>query len=101
MITDTESPSCGRIFTTFPKKGMNQLILKMLHPDPEIRISIEEALNDRCIKTIECCSPDVDNETDDTDNTTIFNVVHKDSLRATQKKLQRLHRHLPPEKKRP
>ncbi|OKL63948.1 hypothetical protein UA08_00676 [Talaromyces atroroseus] len=97
VISDEESPFCGRIFTTFPKKGMNQLILKMLHPDPEVRISIEEALNDRCIKTIDCCSPDIDHETD-TD--TIFNAVYKDSLRAARKKMQKMHRHLPPGEKR-
>lgn len=97
VITDSESPSCGRIFTTFPKKGMNQVILKMLHPDPEIRISIEEALNDRCIKTIDCCSPDVNQETG---TNPVFNVVNKDSLRAARRKMQKMHRHLPPEKKR-
>jgi protein-serine/threonine kinase len=98
VITDESLPSCGRIFTTFPKKGMNQLILKMLHPDAEVRISIEEALNDRCVKTIDCCSPDIDNEVDT--DTSIFNVVHKDSLRAARKKMQKMHRHLPPGEKR-
>ncbi|EED17604.1 serine/threonine protein kinase, putative [Talaromyces stipitatus ATCC 10500] len=102
VITETESPTCGRIFTTFPKKGLNQLVLKMLHPDPETRISIEEALNDKCIQTIDCCSPDIEHETTQQINQgtrmdTVFDVINKDSLRMARKKA---HRHLPPEKKR-
>jgi serine/threonine protein kinase len=98
VITETESPTCGRIFTTFPKKGLNHLILKMLHPDPEIRISIEDALNDRCIQTIDCCSPDIEQEVpqqivQETRMETVFDVVNKDSLRMARKKA---HRHLPP-----
>lgn len=96
VITDSESPTCGRIFTTFPKKGMNQLILKMLHPDPEIRITIEEALNDQCVRTIDCCSPDIDHEISENRTETVFDIVNKSSLKMTRKKL---HRHLPPAKK--
>ena len=98
IITETESPTCGRIFTTFPKRGLNLLILKMLHPDPEIRISIEDALKDRCIQTIDCCSPDVEQEVSqkiaqDTGMQSVFDVVNEDSLRMARKKA---HRHLPP-----
>lgn len=83
---------------TFPKRGLNHLILKMLHPDPEIRISIEDALNDRCIQTIDCCSPDIEQEAPqqiakETRMQSLFDVVNKDSLRVAQKKA---HRHLPP-----
>ncbi|KUL92157.1 hypothetical protein ZTR_02523 [Talaromyces verruculosus] len=102
IITETESPTCGRIFTTFPKKGLNHLILKMLHPDPEIRISIEDALNDRCIQTIDCCSPDIEHEApqpivQQTRMQSVYDVVTKDSLRMARKKA---HRHLPPGGKR-
>lgn len=98
IITETESPTCGRIFTTFPKRGLNHLILKMLHPDPEIRISIEDALNDRCIQTIDCCSPDIEQEApqkiaQDARMQSVFDVVNEDSLRMARKKA---HRHLPP-----
>ncbi|KAE8553538.1 hypothetical protein TMatcc_007020 [Talaromyces marneffei ATCC 18224] len=100
-ITETEAPTCGRIFTTFPKKGLNQLVLKMLHPDPEIRISIEDALNDRCIQTIDCCSPDIEHKApqkivEKTGMQSVFDVVNNDSLRMARKKA---HRHLPPDGK--
>lgn len=70
----------------------------MLHPDPEIRISIEDALKDRCIQTIDCCSPDVEQEVSqkiaqDTGMQSVFDVVNEDSLRMARKKA---HRHLPP-----
>lgn len=103
VITEIESPACGRIFTTFPKSGLNKLILKMLHPDPEIRISIVDALNDPCIKTIDCCSPDSELETaplakQENRIGTIFDVVNKSNLRVTR---QKMHRHLPPQFERP
>lgn len=70
----------------------------MLHPDPEIRVSIEDALNDRCIQTIDCCSPDIEQDppqqiAQQSRVQSVFDVVNKDSLRLAQKKA---HRHLPP-----
>lgn len=58
LVTGNDYPSCGKIFDALPKPPLRRLLLRMLHPDPIIRITIEEALNCRFVKAIDCCCPD-------------------------------------------
>lgn len=51
-------PSCGRVFNAFPKPPFRRILLQMLQPDPNRRVTIHEVLNDRWVKRIECCCPD-------------------------------------------
>lgn len=57
-ISCSNMPSCGEGFDFIPKKPLKRLIFRMLNPDPTKRITINEALNDRWVKGIECCCPD-------------------------------------------
>jgi len=83
-------PNCGPYFTSFPPT-LKRLLLKMAHPNPEKRITIHEALNDRWVKQLECCSP----EAEDTPKSSI-NAASKDSCRKAAKFDKRvLHNHIP------
>ena len=57
LITDEDHPSCGRLFKAIQKPGLRRLLLKMMHPDPLLRLSVEEALHSSWMKTVECCCP--------------------------------------------
>ena len=55
-IVDTEMPTgIGKVFNAITKPALRLLLLKMLHPIPEKRISIQDALADRWLKGVECC----------------------------------------------
>ena len=55
-ITDTSYPvGVGKVFTKLEKPALKLLLLRMLHPIPEARLSIQDALNDKWLKGIECC----------------------------------------------
>ena len=57
--TDTAHPTaCGPCFALLPKPAIRVLLLRMLHPEPAARASIHEILNDRWVRTIECCTHD-------------------------------------------
>lgn len=45
-------PRCGPIFSTLLSRGMERCVLKMLHPVPEIRLSIKEALENAWVQSI-------------------------------------------------
>lgn len=86
-ITKRESPSCGRAFAALPHTGVMRLILKMLHPDPDMRVSIQAALQDRAMRGVVCCSPDVDDQEAEPD-------AMDDGDIHTE--IKRKHNHLPP-----
>jgi serine/threonine protein kinase len=97
IITETEYPSCGRIFSALPKRSLKRLILQMLHPDPGRRIAIRDILEDRWMKTVECCCSE-SMKVDETDMS--IDAADKHSGKLARIKLQRMHNHIPPEKKR-
>jgi protein-serine/threonine kinase len=98
IITETEYPSCGRVFSALPKAALRRLILKMLHPDPERRITIQDALSDRWVKRIECCCSDVKDVNKTIDS---IDAADKGSAKvAGQMILHKVHNHLPPERRR-
>lgn len=96
-IDENTYPQCGPIFNALPSHSQRRCILKMLHPDPDQRCSIRDALNDRWIKGIDCCAPDprglaLANGLD---------VSKLDSHKVAAKmKVQAKHDHLPPPVKR-
>lgn len=57
-LADMDIASFGRAFTHLPSFGLQRLLLSMLNPDPQKRISIDTALNDRFVRSIDCCCPD-------------------------------------------
>ncbi|KAE8350159.1 kinase-like domain-containing protein [Aspergillus coremiiformis] len=60
-LTGDNSP-LPRLFKHFleniPEEGLASLLLRMLHPFPEQRITIFEALEDPWLRDIECCIPE-------------------------------------------
>ena len=57
-IDENNFPLCGPIFNSLPTNSQRRCILKMLHPDPDKRCTIDDALHDRWVKHVDCCSPD-------------------------------------------
>lgn len=89
IITDTDYPSCGRIFTAIPRLSLRRALLKMLHPDPARRISIENVMTELGVRTIECCCPDPNSIT----------VTSNGNVRSSCKLPSIPHNHAPPLKK--
>jgi len=96
-IDENTYPQCGPIFNALPSPSHRRCILKMLHPDPNKRCSIKEALHDRWIKGIDCCSPEERGPT-------VSNGIDVSKMGcervAAKMKVQAKHDHLPPRIKR-
>lgn len=58
VIDENTHPQCGPLFSSHLSHSQRRCILKMLHPDPDRRCTINDALHDRWVKGIECCSPE-------------------------------------------
>ncbi len=115
LITDDASlPRCGELFINIEPLALRRLILRMMHPMPEKRIGIHDALNDRWVKTIECCSPEecedgvggVGGSGNGEDGKSgsppkfFFDVCDKRSCKMGKKGgIRKLHNHLPPVKR--
>lgn len=96
-VDENSYPQCGPIFNALSSNSQRRCILRMLHPDPEKRCSIKDALNDRWIKGVDCCSLDpagaMVSSTIDVSKTGCDKV-------AAKMKVQAKHDHLPPPIKR-
>jgi protein-serine/threonine kinase len=98
-IDESNMPDCGRVIDLLPTSGQRRLILRMLHPDPEKRITIREVLKNPWVKRIECCCPD--DESSDTEAPIGIDVAQKGSCKIAKKlKVLKKHDHLPPPVKR-
>jgi protein-serine/threonine kinase len=95
-VDENNYPNCGQVISALPNAGQRRLILKMLHPIPERRITIREALKDRCVKNIECCVAE-----EDPDAPVGIDFASKEGCRmAAKMKVQKKHNHQPPPLKR-
>lgn len=96
VITDDSGlPRCGEVFANLEPLAIRRLILRMMHPNPEKRISIHEAIGDRWIKTVECCAPE---EVDAVD--VKIDASERNSCRISGRcGVRKLHNHLPPTKR--
>lgn len=94
VILEEDVPKCGPAFSLIHNSALRRLLLRMLHPDPNMRISIHDALNDRWVNTIECCCVDPS----ETENiVTSIDVADKDSSKlASRMIVQKMHNHFPP-----
>ncbi|PSN60010.1 Pkinase-domain-containing protein, partial [Corynespora cassiicola Philippines] len=84
-------PKCGKLFSHIQPPAMKRLILNMLNPNPEKRITIRDALSTAVIKNIECCCPDGYDDPTCCVDATRSKMTTKIS---TTKKY--LHHHIPP-----
>ncbi|EXJ93116.1 HAL protein kinase [Capronia epimyces CBS 606.96] len=96
-IDETAYPQCGPIFNALPSHSHRRCILKMLHPDPDKRCSIKDALQDRWVKGIDCCSPEGIGAT--LSNGIDVSKTGCDKV-AAKMNVQAKHDHLPPPVKR-
>jgi len=99
-VDENSYPQCGPLFSKLPNHGQKRCILKMLHPDPDRRCTINDALADRWIKKVECCAPEA-LASESVMAPGGFDVSSKESCRAAAKMhVQAKHDHLPPPVKR-
>lgn len=59
IITENNFPNCGPLFKLNERLGspsMKRLLLKMMNPNPDQRISIHDVLLSNAVKNIECCT---------------------------------------------
>ena len=97
-LDENNYPRCGPLISNLPSAGQRRLILKMLHLDPDKRISIQEVLKDRFVKNIECCCLE---DPDDAKLPKGIDVAGKASCKIANKMVvQKKHNHIPPPIKR-
>ncbi|KAI9845760.1 MAG: hypothetical protein M1837_004593 [Sclerophora amabilis] len=96
IITDESgTPKCGEVFAALDSQAMRRLLLRMMHPVPEKRIGICDAVGDRWVKTIECCSLENYEMTEQA-----IDAAGKKSCKLGWKSgIKKLHNHLPPTKR--
>jgi protein-serine/threonine kinase len=54
-ITDSDYPHCEAMDIAVSPPALRRLMLQMLNPDPSKRIGINEVINNRWMKNVECC----------------------------------------------
>ncbi|KAF2014628.1 Pkinase-domain-containing protein [Aaosphaeria arxii CBS 175.79] len=86
-------PKCGQLFSFINPPNVKRLLLKMLHPIPEKRITIREVMNSNCIKNIECCCPDSYEDPACCIDASKMNSKQLNKVTATKRLL---HHHVPP-----
>ncbi|KAJ4259625.1 hypothetical protein NW762_007555 [Fusarium torreyae] len=89
-ITDTDYPKCYALDVGVTPPALRRLLLQMLNPDPNKRISIDGVINNRWLKNVECCQV----ESYD-DPTLVIDATKKDNTVNGNKKIF-CHNHLPP-----
>lgn len=99
-IDENSYPSCGPIFSQLASDGQRRCILRMMHPDPKKRCTINDALHDRWLKKVECCSPDSEEQSSDSAASSAIDVAVEGSCALMKKmKIQAMHHHTPPQEK--
>ena len=98
VITDDPDgmPKCGPIFAHLDSPAIKRLMLKMLNPNPDKRLLIQDVLNDRWVKTIDCCSV----EDYGAKEQAIDAAGSKSCKLASKLCVKKMHNHLPPAKQR-
>ena len=95
LITGAELPSCGPLFSKLPRPTIKSLLLRMMHPNPNKRITIHEAVDDRWVKGIECCC------LEDYGEGTRIDAREKGCMRVVKRVgIRKKHNHLPPRESR-
>ncbi|KAF2646306.1 Pkinase-domain-containing protein [Massarina eburnea CBS 473.64] len=51
-------PKCGKLFSLINPPAVKRLMLKMLHPNPDMRITIREVLETSFVRGVNCCCPE-------------------------------------------
>lgn len=56
LVTNVDYPSCGPLFKRL-KPALSRLLLRMLHPDPIKRATVDEVLETPWLGMVDCCCP--------------------------------------------
>ncbi|KAF2395590.1 Pkinase-domain-containing protein [Trichodelitschia bisporula] len=97
IITDQPggAPMCGPLFNAdrLGSPALKRLLLKMMHPDPDRRISVKEILASPYVRGIECCSPESDEE-----QQCCIDAADKKAFSTAARKMTivKKHNHIPP-----
>ncbi|RSL43882.1 hypothetical protein CEP54_014904 [Fusarium duplospermum] len=89
-ISDSDYPKCYALDVGVTPPALRRLLLQMLNPDPHKRIGINEVINNRWMKNVECCQV----ESYD-DPALVIDATKKDNKTNGNKKIF-CHNHLPP-----
>ncbi|KAM0417205.1 hypothetical protein ACHAPT_012782 [Fusarium lateritium] len=89
-ITDSDYPKCYALDVGVTPPALRRLLLQMLNPDPHKRIGIDDVINNRWMKNVECCQV----ESYD-DPALVIDATKKDNTVNGNKKIF-CHNHLPP-----
>lgn len=89
-ISDTDYPKCYALDVGMSPPALRRLVLQMLNPEPSKRIGIDEVINNRWLKNVECCQV----ESYD-DPALLIDATKKDNSVHGNKKIF-CHNHLPP-----
>ncbi|KAL1604925.1 hypothetical protein SLS60_004466 [Paraconiothyrium brasiliense] len=88
-ITPDNHPKCGKLFSLINPPPLKRMMLKMLHPNPDKRITIREILDTPVIKNIACCCPESYEDPK-------YVIDASKSRRAAPPPKKYLHHHIPP-----
>jgi serine/threonine protein kinase len=90
-ITDADYPNV-LVFDRFVKPpALRRVLLQMLNPNPQKRISITEVVNNRWMKNVECCQPE------SYEDPTPIDAAKKNCMTKAGAKKIYCHNHLPPQ----
>jgi len=89
-ISDSDYPKCYALDVGMSPPALRRLVLQMLNPEPTKRIGIDEVINNRWLKNVECCQL----ESYD-DPALLIDATKKDNSVHGNKKIF-CHNHLPP-----
>ncbi|EWC48106.1 hypothetical protein DRE_02685 [Drechslerella stenobrocha 248] len=92
VITSDSTVPGARVFSDM-KPPLKRLLYRMAHPDPEKRITIEDALHDRWLHNVDCCIPD---EAYDKKPALVDCGLLTGCKKAGKMGVKKLHQHLPP-----
>lgn len=90
-ITETDYPLCLALDVGVNPPALRRLMLQMLNPDPAKRIAIEDVLNNRWMKNVECCQIESYDDPAQTIDATKKDCCNKNGTRKIF-----CHSHLPP-----
>jgi protein-serine/threonine kinase len=83
----------GPIFANLPKPILKVILVKMLHPEPEKRATIDEVLKTKYIKALECCCDEPEEDAKIQKRASGFDAG---KCGAGSLKIKKHHNHLPP-----
>lgn len=96
-FTDNEKdgfPKTSPAFQGLDNPGIKKLMIKMLHPNPERRITMREVLETPTMRAIECCTPE--SYDDPATNIAVDASCKKGCKAARQALVVKKHNHIPP-----